>query len=89
MKDELREKVLESLNNHVKKANTIKQAGFISSKFYINSLIYNLQLDTITLKDEKEEVYISINLNQVYKVETLKNSIQIYLDNDTQICIQI
>ena len=88
MRDELRKKMLEDLNNHEKKTNIIKQTGFISSRFYIKSLIYKIELDTLTLKDEKEEIYVTINVNQVYKVETSKNSIQIYLDNDTQICIQ-
>lgn len=89
MKEEQKEKILGELNKHAQKPIIINQTGFISSQFYINSLTYGIELDILTIKDEKEEIYLSINLNQVYKVETSKNSIQMYLDNDTQICIQI
>ena len=89
MKEEQKEKILEELNKYVQKPIVIKQTGFILSEFFINSLIYEIKLDTLTLRDEKENIYISINLNQVYKEETSKNSIQMFLDNDTEICIQI
>ena len=88
MQNELREKILEELKKHEKKQNTIKQTGFISNQFYINSLTYKLEIDTLTIKDEKEEIYVCINLNQVYKVEITDNNIHMYLDNDTQICIK-
>ena len=87
MQDRIREKILEELKKHEKKQNTIRQTGFISNQFYINSLTYKLKIDTLTIKDEKEEIYICINLNQVYQVHIHENNIQIYLDNDTQICI--
>ena len=89
MQNELREKILEELKKHEKKQNTIKQTGFISNQFYINSLTYQLKIDTLTIKDEKEKIYVCINLNQVYKVDIHENNIQIYLDNDTQIFIKI
>lgn len=89
MQNELKEKILEELKKHEKKQNTIKQTGFISNQFYINSLTYQLKIDTLTIKDEKEEIYVCINLNQVYKVDIHENNIQIYLDNDTQIFIKI
>ena len=89
MKEERKEKILGELDKHTQKLVVIKQTGFISSKFFINSLTYEIKLDTLTLRDEKANIYISINLNQVYKVETSKNSIQMFLDNDTEICIQI
>ena len=89
MKEEQKEKILGELNKHVQKPVIIKQTGFISSEFFINSLTYKIGIDTLTLRDEKENIYISINLNQVYKEETSKNSIQMFLDNDTEICIQI
>ena len=88
-KEEQKEKILGELNKHVQKPIVINQTGFISSKFFINSLTYEIKLDTLTLRDGKENIYISINLNQVCKVETSKNSIQMFLDNDTEICIQI
>ena len=88
MQNELREKILEELKKHEKKQNTIKQTGFISNQFYINSLIYKLDIDTLTIKAEKEDIYVCINLNQVYKVEITDNNIHMYLDNDTQICIK-
>lgn len=89
MKEEQKEKILGELNKHAQKPIVINQTGFISSQFYINSLTYGIELDILSIKDEKEEIYLSINLNQVYKVETSKNSIQMFLDNDTEICIQI
>lgn len=88
MQDKIRESLLQELEKHVQKKNIIKQTGFISSQFYLNSLIYRVELDNLTLKDEKEEIYVCLNLNQVYKVDILNSCIQIYLDNDTQICIK-
>lgn len=81
--------MLKEIEKNVKKSVVIKQTGFISNQFYINSLIYKLEIDTLTIKDEKEEIYVCINLNQVYKVKITDNNIQVYLDNDTQICIKI
>ena len=42
---------------------------------------------TLTIQDEKEGVYLSINLNQVYKYEIKDSKIKIYLDNDSIIII--
>ena len=84
MQDAIRENILNKLEKNIGKPIIIKQTGFIESKFYINKLSYKIEFDTIKIKDEKEEIYIIINLNQIYKFEIL-NSIKIYVDNDTQI----
>ena len=40
-------------------------------------------------QDERNEVYISLNLNQVYQIEIGENKIILFLDNDTEINISI
>lgn len=87
MKNEIREKILNELKRKDGKRIVIFQTGFISTKFLVNSLNYKIEYDTLTIKDEKEEVYLCINLNQVYKYEIQDNKIKVYLDNDTVIII--
>ena len=45
---------------------------------------YEIEFDIITIKDDKEDIYIKLNINQIYKCEIL-DSIKLYLDNDTQL----
>ncbi len=82
---EIVERIEECLKNF--KSNTIRinQTGFMFEQFFIEKLIYKIETDILTLKDENKEIYLSINLNQVYQFETNKNEIILYLDNDTQI----
>lgn len=56
--------------------------GFISLKFSVNSLSYDIKYDILTIKDSIEDTFFSINLNQVYKCEILENGLEMYLDND-------
>ena len=67
MQNELREKIFEELRKHEKKQTIIKQTGFISNQFYISSLTYNLEIDTLTIKDEEQEIYVRINLKEIHK----------------------
>ena len=42
-------------------------------------------MDTLNLKDENKETYLSLNLNQVYQVEIGENRIILFVDNDIKI----
>ena len=44
-----------------------------------------IQDDILSLKDEDKDVYLSLNLNQVYQVEIGEKQIILFLDNDTEI----
>lgn len=87
MQDKMRENILNELKRKNGKRIVICQTGFISTKFLVNCLSYEIEIDTLTIKDEREGVYLSINLNQAYKYEISDNKIKIYLDNDTVIII--
>ena len=87
MQDKMRENFLDELKRKNGKRIVICQTGFISTKFLVNCLSYRIDIDTLTIKDERQEVYLSVNLNQVYKYEIKDNKTKIYLDNDTVIII--
>ena len=87
MQDKMRENILNELKRKNGKRIVICQTGFISTKFLVNCLSYKIEIDTLTINDETEGVYLRINLNQVYKYEIKDNKIKIYLDNDTVIII--
>ena len=67
----------------------ISQKGFIINQFFIDKLMYKIQDDIINFRDELKEIYLSLNLNQVYQVEISENKLNLFLDNDTQIEISI
>lgn len=67
----------------------ISQNGFIMNQFFMDKLMYKIQDDILNLRDEVKEVYLSLNLNQVYQVEISENKIILFLDNDTEIAISI
>ena len=52
---------------------------------FMKKMMYKIQNDTLNLRDEMKEVYISLNLNQVYQVEIGENKMILFLDNDTKI----
>ena len=87
MQDNIKENILNELKRKDGKRIIICQTGFISTKFLENCLNYRIEYDTLTIQDEKEGVYLSINLNQVYKYEIKDSKIKIYLDNDSIIII--
>ena len=80
---EIVERIEECLKNF--KSNTIRinQTGFMFEQFFIEKLIYKIETDILTLKDENKEIYLSINLNQVYQFETNKNEIVLTPKNRT------
>ena len=63
----------------------IRQNGFMMNQFFVEKLMYKIQDDILSLKDEDKDVYLSINLNQVYQVEIGEKQIILFLDNDTEI----
>ena len=52
-------------------------------------MMYKIQSDILNLRDMTKEVYLSLNLNQVYQIEIGKNNIILFLDNDTEIQLSL
>lgn len=52
-------------------------------QFQIQNFKYEIKNDLLKLKDSNDEIYIIVNLNQMYNMELKKELITIYLDNDT------
>ena len=63
----------------------IRQNGLMMNQFFVEKLMYKIQDDILSLKDEDKDVYLSLNLNQVYQVEIGEKQIILFLDNDTEI----
>ena len=63
--------------------------GFIINQFFMDKFMYKIQDDILNLREEVKEVYLSLNLNQVYQIEIGENKIILFLDNDTEINISI
>ena len=82
-------KIENFLDKLKQKSVRINQKGFIINQFFVNKLMYKIQSDILNLRDETKEIYISLNLNQVYQIEISENIIILFLDNDTQIEISI
>ena len=80
------EKYLDKLQQ---KPVTIQQDGFLINQFFMEKMMYKIQNDTLNLRDETKEVYLSLNLNQVYQVEIGENKIILFLDNDTKIQLSL
>ena len=89
MSDEMILKIEKCLEKLKYKSIKVNQKGFIINQFFIEKLIYKIQNDILNLRDERNEVYISLNLNQVYQIEIGENKIILFLDNDTEINISI
>ena len=89
MNNEMIVKIKKCLDNLKQKPVKISQNGFIMNQFFMSQLIYKIQDDILNLRDEVKEVYLSLNLNQVYQVEISENKIVLFMDNDTEIEISI
>ena len=85
MKQDMIVKIEKYLEKLQQKPVTIKQDGFLINQFFMEKMMYKIQNDTLNLRDEMKEVYISLNLNQVYQVEIGENKMILFLDNDTKI----
>lgn len=85
MKQDMIVKIEKYLDKLQQKPVTIQQDGFLINQFFMEKMMYKIQNDTLNLRDEIKEVYISLNLNQVYQVEIGENKMILFLDNDTRI----
>ena len=85
MNNQMIEKLEKSLDNLKQKPVKVNQKGFIINQFFVEKLMYKIQDDILNLRDEAKEVYLSLNLNQVYQIEISENKIILFLDNDTEI----
>lgn len=85
MNNEMIVKIEKYLENVKQKKVKINQNGFIMSQYFIDKLMYKIHNDVLNLRDETKEVYLSLNLNQVYQVEIGESKIILILDNDTEI----
>ena len=85
MKQDMIVKIEKYLDKFQQKPVTIQQDGFLMNQFFMEKMMYKIQNDTLNLRDEMKEVYISLNLNQVYQVEIGENKMILFLDNDTRI----
>ena len=85
MKQDMIVKIEKYLDKLQQKPVTIQQDGFLINQFFMEKMMYKIQNDTLNLRDEAKEVYISLNLNQVYQIEIGENKMILFLDNDTRI----
>ena len=85
MEREMIVKFEEYLNKMKQKQLRIRQNGFMMNQFFIEKLMYKIQDDILSLRDKEKDVYLSLNLNQVYQVEIGEKQIILFLDNDTEI----
>ncbi len=67
----------------------VSQNGFIMNQFFMKKMMYKIQSDILNLRDRTKEVYLSLNLNQVYQIEIGKNNIILFLDNDTEVQLSL
>lgn len=73
------------LNNFIEKSIIVNQSGFLESSYCIEFLTYFIKDDVLNVEDKNSNVYIKINLNQIYKIENEKDTVLLFLDNDTTI----
>ena len=85
MKRDMIVKIEKYLDKLQQKPVTIQQDGFLINQFFMEKMMYKIQNDTLNLRDEMKEVYISLNLNQVYQIEIGENKMILFLDNDIRI----
>ena len=82
-------KIKKCLDELEKKTVRVSQNGFIINQFFMEKMIYKIQSDILNLRDMTKEVYLSLNLNQVYQIDIGKNNIVLFLDNDTEIQLSL
>ena len=79
----------EKLNEFIGKNITITQDGFLKNEYSINKLKYFIEYEILNITDEESKNYLTINLNQIYKMMINEKDIKLYLDNDTIISLGI
>lgn len=82
-------KIEKCLNELEEKAVRVSQSGFIMNQFFMEKMMYKIQSDILNLRDMTKEVYLSLNLNQVYQVEIGKSNMILFLDNDTEVQLSL
>ena len=82
-------KIEKCLDKLKQKPVKVSQNGFIMNQFFMDKMMYKIQDDILNLRDEVKEVYLSLNLNQIYQVEIYENKIIMFFDNDTEIELSI
>lgn len=85
MENKVIEKLIKTLEKFNQKNIKINQTGFISNQVFIKKLKYKIEYDVLKIEDIQEEIYVYINLNQVYETQIEDTQILLKLDNDTQI----
>lgn len=89
MENQMIVRIKKYLDKQQQKPLRIQQNGFLINQFFMEKMMYKIQNDTLNLRDETKEVYLSLNLNQVYQVEIGDNKIILFLDNDTKIQLSL
>lgn len=89
MKKNINEEILKKIEFYKGKEVKLNQLGFIESQIIFENLKYSNENDILKLYDEKNSIYIKINLNQIYHIDNFEQDITIFLDNDTQIKLSI
>lgn len=89
MENQMIVRIKKYLDKQQQKPLRIQQNGFLINQFFMEKMMYKIQIDTLNLRDETKEVYLSLNLNQVYQVEIGENKIILFLDNDTKIQLSL
>ena len=89
MNNQMIVKIEEILDKLKQKSILISQNGFIMNQFFMDKLMYKIQDDILNLRDEVKEIYLSLNLNQVYQIEISENKAILFMDNDSEIEISI
>ena len=87
MTQEQENNLQKNLEKLISKTVTIKQDGFLKSKYSMQKFEFNITFEILNITDENSINYLNINLNQIYKTEINEESITLYLDNDTIIYI--
>lgn len=87
MTQEQENNLQKKLEKLISKTVTIKQDGFLKSKYSMQKFEFNITFEILNITDENSTNYLNINLNQIYKTEFNEENITLYLDNDTIIYI--
>lgn len=87
MTQEQENNLQKNLEKLISKTVTIKQDGFLKSKYSMQKFEFNITFEILNITDEDSTNYLNINLNQIYKTEFNEENITLYLDNDTIIYI--
>ncbi len=89
MENKMIVKIEEYLDKLKEKTVRVSQTGFMMNQFFIENMMYKIQNDTLNLRDETKEVYLSLNLNQAYQIQIGENNMILFLDNDTKVQLSL